>query len=99
MSSAGHIIDAINRITYNRRQLLVRRERYSVLKNKYEISIKSKKLQFKNDTIPKEILEDIKMNIRKQIQKQKRRAFLISLSLTILIVMALIALINKYVAV
>jgi uncharacterized protein (DUF1786 family) len=92
MSSAGHVLDAISRMANNRRLLLQRRERYSQIKSKYEVSLKHEGFHSRHDKIPKEKLDKIKNNIRSQILKERRRAFAVSASIT-LVIAAVVALI------
>jgi len=96
MSSAGHVLDAINRLMYNRRQLLVRREKYNELRSHYETRIKSEGFHFKNDNIPKEKLEAIKEDIRQKIHRRNRRAVILSVSVTLILVLAVIYVTLKY---
>ncbi len=97
MSSAGHIMDAINRLMYNRRQLEARRERYNELRNHYEKSIRTEGFHFKNDNIPKEKLDAIKANIRHNIRRRKLIGTILSVTLTFLIASALIYLALKHI--
>ena len=91
------MIDALNRLMYNRRQIQERRDRYSELKAKFEISIKSEGFHFKNDDIPKEKIEIIKGKIRSQIRKRRMRSYAFSISLTIVIASIIIILAVKHI--
>jgi hypothetical protein len=86
MSFAGHALDAIQRIQYNRSILKLHRARYKELKQAVS-KIKSEYHSFhdRNQFSEKE-LEAYKKRIKAKIKRDRQNAFLISGFLTIIII-------------
>jgi len=73
MSFAGHVLDAINRMKYNRMQLTARRDRIRDLKNLYIKTYNNHAIHLKNDDLPKEKLEQIRKEIRTSLRRKRIR--------------------------
>lgn len=86
MSFAGHALDAIQRIQYNRSILKLHRARYNELKEAVS-KIKSKYNSFhdRNQFSEKE-LELYKKRIKAKIKRDRQKAFLISGFLTLIVI-------------
>ncbi len=82
MSFAGHAIDAIKRIQYNRSLLLRRRARYHDLKNAVS-DIKEKYHPFVDrNQLSSYVLEIYKRKIKRKISIERQKTILISLVVT-----------------
>lgn len=97
MSFAGHVIDSINRMKYNRDQLLSKRKRVADLKSLYMNSIKIKGYQYQEDNIPREVVEKVKSEIKKTIRRERIRSVTLSIVVTLMVVGLIIFLFIKYV--
>ena len=86
MSFAGHALDAINRIEYNRNLLKFHRATYSDLK-KAVININAKYHKFRDKSkLTERELTQYKRKIKSKIIKDRQKAFLKSLVITIVII-------------
>ncbi len=95
MSSAGHVMDAINRLNNNRKMKQERLAKFEKVKEAYQtVKVKYPKFTDKNKLNPTE-LKELKIKIRLEILQQEKRAIIISLSVAIFIVLASIPFIVK----
>lgn len=86
MSFAGHALDAIQRIQYNRSILKMHRARYSELKQAVS-KIKSKYHSFhEHNQLSEKELELFKNRIKAKIKRDRQKAFLISGFVTLIVI-------------
>ncbi len=89
MSSAGHVLDMIKRSRYNDSIRKKRIERMTKVKDIYQEEIrKHHHILFQDKEIDKVKLEEIKSRIRRKIISRRRKAWLLTIALTICIIAA-----------
>ena len=87
MSSAGHVMDAINRFN-NRKLKEERHSKYAKVKDAYQtVKVKYPEFKDKNKLSPTD-LKKLKTKIRIEILQKERRAVIISVSVAIFIILA-----------
>ena len=85
MSFAGHVLDSINRIKYNRAIKEMHKARYQKIKEAFS-DVSSKYHIFKDRSqLTPEQLKIYKQKIRTKITRDRQKAFFVSLLLTILL--------------
>ncbi|MCY1636289.1 hypothetical protein [Marinifilum sp. D737] len=86
MSSAGHVFDMIRRLRGNRAQLTSNKEGF-----RDNIEIKEKRRTFvRFKKISKEEMKEVKENIRVRARREKRRYYIASLVVSVILVVTLI---------
>lgn len=95
MSSAGHVMDAINRLNNNRKLKQERHSKYAKVKEAYQtVKVKYPEFIDKNKLSTSE-LKKLKTKIRLEILQRERRAIKISISVAILIILVSLPFILK----
>ena len=85
MSSAGHVLDSINRMKQNKALKNARRNRYSKVRETY---LKHATHEFKyidNSNLTPDELRELKVNIRNKIIRERRTIFIKSIITTMII--------------
>lgn len=86
MSSAGHLFDMIRRLRGNRAQLTSNKEGF-----RDHIEIKEKRRTFvRFKKISKEEMKEVKEHIRTKARREKRRYYIASIVVSIILIVALI---------
>jgi len=86
MSFAGHVLDSINRIKYNRAIKEIHKAQYQKIKEAFsDVSTRYHIFKDRNQLRPEE-LKIYKQKIRKKITRDRQKAFFVSFLLTILLV-------------
>jgi len=89
MSSAGHVVDMINRVAQNRQLLLARRQKTAYLRDKLDKANLPKKSGLAYKEVTPEELQLIKDKIRKNIKRERQRAIIYTvLVMTILLMLS-----------
>jgi hypothetical protein len=85
MSSAGHVLDMINRMKQNRALLRRRHDKSKKLRNMYLNSVHYKDHTFHEKKISPEVCEKIKLEIRKKLKRDRIKNNIFRIFISILI--------------
>lgn len=91
MSSAGHIIDMVNRARYNERMVKMRRERIRRIRDEYfeHLNVYGA-VHISDEKISKEKLDRIRERIREKIKRETRNQIIKTATLTVIIASGLL---------
>lgn len=98
MSSAGHIMDMINKIRYNSSLRTSYKSRYARIKEAYQKELGSKQVTYVRKTnISKKDLEDVRQIIRRKLKREQRNAFIKTIVLFTIVTAFMAYLVYKYI--
>ncbi len=87
MSSAGHVLDMIKRSSYNESIKQKRVDRMRLIKTIYqEELLRHHHTEIRQNDIDKQDLEKIKINIRREISRHRKRRMLLTTLATLIVV-------------
>jgi len=96
INSAATASEGLSRLNNNLRLLSSGKKRREAIKELYAVHISNEGFEFRQEDIPKEVVERVKAKIRREIKRKQIISTVMSMVLTILLLATLSLLAYKY---
>ena len=96
INSAATASEGISRLNNNRRLLSSRKKRRAAIKELYAVHYSNEGYEFRQEDIPKEVVERVKAKIRREIKRKRTISTVTSMVLTIILMATLLLLAYIY---